>query len=824
MSADATTIVVERNGGFMQTFWCDLRYGARMLVKKPGFTFVAIITLALGIGANTAIFSVVNAVLLRPLPYPQAERIVQVWETDRATNFFQDPVSPYCFADWKEQSRGFEHLAAYEYEWYALTGSGEPERVVGAKVSSSFLSVLGVGPALGRDFHPEEETPGQHRVVLVGHGLWQRRLGADPKIIGQTITLSDETFTVIGVMPQGFQFPRSVELWSPLAIDRNRVTRGSHYLFAIGRLKPDVTLTATQTEMDAIARRLEEQYPSNNKDVGVNVVSLHEQLVGKVERRLWILLGAVGLVLLIACANVANLFLARAAARHKETAIRLTLGASRWRLVRQFLTESVLLAVLGGGLGVLLALWGIDLLVAANPGDLPRVREIALDRSVFGFTTLVSLVTGGIFGLAPALQATKPNLHDALKEGGRASTGGAGRQRLRSLFVVSEIALALVLSIGAGLLIQSFLRLQNVNPGFNAKNALTMHISLAEAKYGGPHQQTAYFQQVLERLEAIPGVEAVGAVNDLPFSGSRTGSSFSIPGRTQAPGERWAADFRQVSPGYFKAMRIPLLKGRTFSEADAKEAPGVVIINQAMARRFWPNEDPLGQRFELSSPQERKMYGGTVLREIVGIVGDIRHERLDGQLAPEMYVPYLQLPRSGMSLVVRGVGDSEKLIPAIRTAVYSVDRDQPIANLAMLERRLARSVATERLNTVLLGIFAALALVLAAVGIYGVMSYSVTQRTHEIGVRMALGAQAADVLKLVVGQGMVLALIGVSVGLASALALTRVLANLLFGVTATDPLTFAGISCLLVLVALAASYIPARRASRVDPMIAIRYE
>ena len=803
----------------MRTLWQDLRYGLRMLVKKPGFALAAALTLALGIGVNTAIFSVVNAVLLRPLPYPEPERLMQLWETNERFGL-REPISPHEFAAWREQSQTFEQMAAYEYAGFALTSEGsQPERIVGSAASASLFAALGVKPALGRDFLAEEDAPGRNRVVILSHGLWQRRFGADPELIGQTLTLNRESYTVIGVMPPGFQFPDSVEMWTPLGVDLNSQSRSNHYLRAVGRLKPDTSLETAQAEMNSIVSAVAREHPDSTH--GARLVSLHEEIVGNVRPALYVLLGSVALILLIACANVANLLLARATARQKEVAIRAALGANRRRLIRQFLTESILLAALGGGLGLLLALWGVDLLVAASPGDIPRVDKISIDGTVLGFTFGVALLTGIVMGCAPALRATKLDLNETLKEGSHSATGGPRRQRLSGLLVIAEVALALVLLIGAGLLLQSFMRLLQVDPGFRPENLLTMQLSLPEAAYPEAQHRIAFFDQVLARIEALAGVQAVGAVSDLPFSGSRTSNSFEIEARPpMARGESINADFRISSPNYFQAMGIPLLRGRDFSARDTRDAPLVVIINQTMARRFWPDEDPMGQRLTIG----RAADGSPVWREVVGIIGDIRHDRLNVEPAPEMYVPYWQRPAGRLSLVVRATGEPRDLIAAIRSAVQSVDPHQPVYSINLMERRIARFLAPHRFNAYLLGIFALLALLLAVVGVYGVLAYAVARRTQEIGIRMALGARPRDVLRLVIKQGLSLTLIGIAIGLAASLALTRLLTSLLYGVSATDPLTFMSVPLLLLAVALLATYIPARRAARVDPLVALRYE
>jgi putative ABC transport system permease protein len=796
-----------------------------MLLKKPAFTVVALIVLALGIGANTAIFSIVNAVFLRPLPYPQPDRIVQLWEVIKQEPGEHYTLSPHNLSEWREASRSFEQMAGYRYSSFTLTGGDRPEWYSGAQASWSLFRALGVSPAHGRDFLPEEDSPGRNRVAILSHGLWQRRFASDESIVGQTLILNGESFTVVGVMPEGFQFPDSVELWSPLGIDLDRVNRGSHFLSAIGRLKPGVSLDQARAEMGAVASTLEERYPDNNSGRGVAIVPLHEGLYGDLRPALMVLLGAVGLVLLIACANVANLLLTRAMTRQKEIAVRAALGAGRRRLLRQFLTESLLLALAGCALGILLSMWAIDLLVTSSPGQIPRASEIGLDATVLGYTLLVSLVTGAIFGLAPALHVTGTDLIEALKESRQTSLAGPGRRRLGGLLVISEIALALVLLIGAGLLINSFLFLQRIDPGFDPKNVLTMTVSLPRYKYPDGQKRVDFFEQSLQRISSIEGVEAAGAISDLPFSGSRSTSSFSIEGRPPArPGEATTADRRIITMDYFKAMGVPLLAGRHFTDRDRKGAPPVVIINRRMAETFWPGEAALGKRLRIGAPEETAYYGEAVWREVIGIVGDLKHDRLAGEFAPEMYLPILQSPESRMFLAVRGKGSLQGLAESVQSAILEIDKDQPVYSINMMERRLSRAVAPQRFITILLGIFAGGALLLAAIGIYGVMSYSVTQRTNEIGIRMALGAERSDIFRLVVGQGMKLTLIGVAAGLAGAVGLTRLMKSLLYGVSATDPVTFIAVTVVLAAVSLLACYVPARRATKVDPMVALRYE
>jgi putative ABC transport system permease protein len=815
----------------METLFQDLRYAFRMLLKRPGFTAVAVLALALGIGANSAIFSVVNGVVLRALPYKDPEGLMMVWSLLQAPAGSQEfPVSAADFTDWRDQNQVFEQIAAFHSQPFNITGAGEPEFLGGVRASANLFSLLGIEAKLGRTFLPEEDQPGAGHVVIISHGLWERRFGSDPNIIGQKLTLNDEPYTVVGVMPPGFQFPRKGEmpagyqfprqadLYTPLAWTPNQIgNRGREFLAVIARLKPGVTVAQASADMDGIAERLKQQYPQFNANKEVVIVPLHQQVVSKVRTALLVLLGAVGFVLLIACANVANLLLARAASRQKEIAIRTALGASRSRVIRQLLTESMLLSLTGGTLGLLLSMWGVDLLTAISPANLPRVDTISVDVRVFAFTLAVSLLTGIIFGLVPAIQASKPDVNEALKEGGRASS--VGHNRFRSVLVVSEVALSLVLLIGAGLMIRSFVHLLNSSPGLKPENVLTLDVGLPRTKYTGP-QQAAFFQQVIERLKSLPGVQSAGAVYPLPLSGAEEGMGFGIAGRAAlAPGEVYSAGPRWVSPDYFNVMGISLLRGRELTERDGSDSPRVVVINEAMAARYFPDEEPIGRRVAFDQVNKAPNW-----REIVGVVGDVKHLALDSDPKPEMYFPFTQFPSFFMTLVVRTSGDPLNLVAAARSEVLAVKNDQPISNVHTMEELLSNSVAQRRFNMLLLSIFAGVALLLAAVGIYGVMSYSVAQRTHELGVRMALGAQTSHVLALVVKQGMTLALAGVGIGLAAAFALTRILASLLYGVSATDPLTFSVIALLLASVALLACYLPARRATKVDPMIALRYE
>jgi putative ABC transport system permease protein len=813
----------------MQTIWQDIKYGIRVLWKSPGFTLVAILVTALGIGANTAIFSVVNAVLLRPLPFPQSEQLMTVWETNQARGLMQSAVSYPDFADWRAQNHVFERMASYHTNDFTLTGNAEPQRLQGAVVNADLFPLLGAQAQLGRTFRPEEDQPGDSgSVVVLSHRLWQQRFNSDPNVVGRAVTLDGQSYTVIGVMPAGFQFPvqnEPVELWTSVSGDASGAEpitsqRGAHYMYVIGRLKPGVTRAQAQAELDTIASRLAQLDPDHNKNRGVYVQPALEGLVGDIRPALLILLGAVGFVLLIACANVANLLLARATTRHKEIAIRSALGASRWRVVQQLLTESLLLAFVGGALGLLVALWGTDLLVKLNSTDIPRVAQTGLDMRSLGFTLVVSLLTGVLFGLVPALQASKSDLNETLKEGGRSAGTGARRNHVRNTLIVAEVAIAVVLLVGAGLLIQSLRRLQHVNPGFDPANVLTLNVGLPDVKYTS-QQQASFYRNLHERIEALPGVVSASAIYPVPLGGDRIGVSFETEGRPVPKSDEPVLEFRVVNPDYFRTMSIPLVKGRDFTARDDKQATPVIIVNEAFAQKFFPGEDPLGKRIKPGIATDETK---PVMREIIGVVGDVKHKSLSASADPEGYVPEAQIPFDTMTLVVKTSVPAESITSAVRNEVYALDKDLPVYTVKTMDNYLAASVAQPRFNTLLLALFAGLALVLTVVGLYGVMSYAVVQRTHEMGIRLALGAQTRDIFKLVIGQGMLLALVGVGLGLIGAFALTRIMASLLFGVRATDPLTFGTVSVLMIGVALLACYVPARRATRVDPMVALRYE
>jgi putative ABC transport system permease protein len=809
----------------MNTLLQNLRYGARMLMKQPGFTLIAVITLALGVGANTAIFSVVNAVVLRPLPYRDPDRLVHVYRMQPPVE--RSPVSVPAYLDFAAQQQVFESFAAHHSETFNLTDVDQAERVIGRRVTANFFELFGVSPARGRLFLPADDNADSARVAVISDGLWRRRFGGDDQVIGQTIKLNGEAYTVVGVAPPQFQFPRRVEIWTPARLLGRGGNRTSNFLMMIGRLKDGVTKEQAQAQMNQVAAALARQYPSHNK-LSILLSPMLEEQVRDIRAALWVLLGAVGFVLLIACANVANLLLARSSARAREFAVRAALGAGRFRIARQLLTESVLLALLGGVSGILLAFWGVDLLVAAAPANLPRVSEARIDTWALGFTLLISLLTGFVFGLAPAWQSSKTRLNEALKEGARGAGMSWSQSWLRRALVIAEIALSLVLLVGASLLIGSLKRLAQVNPGFETNNLLTADINYprrpASAYPKGEDGERQRLQErgdflraIEQKVATLPGVQSVGVINDLPVTGELdSAGTFRIEGDQNV---NWAndpqAEWKSVTPNYFNAIGVPLLKGRAFSEDDTSQSPATILINETLARRFIPGEDPIGKRLiTFGRPHE-----------IVGVVGDARQGALNLPPSPEIYFPNTQRAfGQQVSLVVRTNVDPASLGDAVRRAAQSVNPDAPVFRVRTMREVIAGSMAQERFNTILMTLFAVVAMLLGAVGLYGVMAYSVTQRTREIGIRVALGARRADVLRLVIRQGLRLVALGLALGLMAALALTRLMKKLLFDVSATDPMTFAGVASLLALVALLACWIPARRAANVDPMVALRCE
>jgi len=801
----------------------DIRYGLRSLVKHPTFTAVCVLTLALGIGANTAIFTVVNAVVLRPLPFQEPERLAMIWTT-KDTNQEQ-PLSFADYNDLKNQTKTFSAVGAASPLWsFTLTGDGEPEPAHGFYVSASLFELLRVTPARGRLFTADDDRVGATPVAIISQGLWERRFGADQNIVGKRIVVSGVSAIVIGVMPASFQvLDPGAELWLPLSQNQFASSaRQVRLLSAVGRLANNTQTTAANTELNTIASEWAKQYADSNSGVGLRAVPLHAHVTGKIRPALLLLLGAVGLVLLIACANIINLMLVRSASRQKEIAVRAALGAGRRRLLRQLLTESITLSLLGGGAGVLLGAWGVQALLALNPISLPHYNQISVDWRVLVFTLAVSAVTGVVFGLAPAWQTLKFDLHTALKEGGRTAMADSSQRRLSSLLVIAETAMAMVLLIGAGLLLKSFAHLLDVNPGFVTENVLTMQIGLPNAGYQQPQKRIQFMQQLEQSLAAAPEVSSVGFVTRLPLMSALNNVTtfLTIEGRQVPAAERPEIDFRRASTGYFQTMGIPLLAGRLVTEQDVTNNTGAVVINDALAKRFFPAENPVGKRISTATANGQQ----TQWQTIVGIVGSVRHFGLDVEPRPEVYYHTNTNPPFGPVVVIRTTADPERVISLARAKVRELDRNVPIANVSTMDKLVAQSVAQRRFGMFLVGIFAALALVLAVIGIYGVVSYSVAQRTQEIGVRMALGASAADVLKLVLKNGMLLAFIGVAVGLAAAFAATRLMTVMLFEVKPTDLATFAIVSVGLILVALLACYVPARRAMKVDPLVVLRYE
>jgi putative ABC transport system permease protein len=804
----------------MDTLRQDLQYTLRKLLRAPAFTAIAVVTLALGIGANSAIFSLVNAVVLRPLPFRDPDALVRLIPRDLSGE--GDTFSPLNYRDIRDGSRSFSDLVALNAVTYNLTDTGEPERLSGGNVTANFFSMLGARAQIGRLFQKGDDEAAAARTVVLSDGFWHRRFGGDPSVVGRTIVLDGDVYTVIGVAPASFDYPEHAELWTPLVFDAtmlNPLNRSMVYLEVIGRLQPGVSLDAARMELATIMHRLDQEYPAYNTGLTAFPRPLHQQIVGDVRTKLLVLFGAVGFVLLIACANVASLLLSRAATRESEIAIRTALGASRRRLVRQLLTESVVLASLGAGVGLLLASWAVALFVKFGPRDIPRLDQVHLDGTVVAFTVLVAIVTGVVFGLAPALAIARPDIERSLREGGRGGQMRPGSQRARTMLVVSELALALMLLIGAGLLIKSFYNLERVEPGFRPDHLLTFGLSLPEKKYANDTTQRAVTAALLERLRQVPGVRSAAEISFLPLTGANFTINFDVQGRPRrVPGEEQDAEIRSVSPEYFSTMGIPLVKGRTFTPEDRDDTPQVALINREFARLYFPGENPIGRRIDLGWGYNGVRQGGVV----VGVVGDVKQSGLDHDVVPEFYMPFAQRPMSVVNVVLRTASDPEALATAARAAVREVDPELPLYRVRAMQEIVGASVAQPRFYTMLLVVFAGVALALAAVGTYGVISYGVVQRSHEIGIRLALGAQPADVQRLVVGQGARLAAGGLAIGIGAALLLGRVMSSLLFGVSASDPLTFVAVAIVLGGVALLASWIPARRASRLDPVRTLR--
>lgn len=809
----------------MDDIFQDVRYAIRLCLRTPGFTAIAVLALALGIGANTAIFTIVNAVLLEPLPFRDPGRLVVMWETNARRPGRPNTIGPANFIRWRERATAFEQMAPFYDYRVNLTGSGEAEELIAMDVTPDFFPALGVSPLAGRAFASDEGTEGHDAVAVLSHGLWQRRFAGDPAVVGRTIQINGRGVTVIGVMPAEMRLfikrwsltGKPADLWMPFAFtEASRQPRG-RYMSAIARLKPGVALTEAQAQMDTIAAGLTREFPQFDTGWGALLVPMHRELSGDVRPALLVLTGAVGFVLLIACANVANLLLARGATRQREIAIRSALGAGRIRVIRQLLTESLVLCVLGGGLGLLVAQWGLALLLAISPVSLADLGPVELSYPVLGFTAAVSLVTAIVCGFAPAFEGARSNVQDALKEGGRQVGGGLRHRRIRQAFVVGEIALAVVLLVGAGLMIRSFGSLRGVNPGFDAHNVLTARVTVPTRRYPDEAKRIAFFARLVERLSAIPGVESAGAISYLPLAGAGSATGFTIVGQpAPLPGQGPTTDVSVCDDGYFHALKVPLLRGREFSAREQHEKSNVVIINDALAKRYFPNEDPIGKSLAIA------MSDPIVPTEIIGIVGNVKFSDLASEARPTTYWPHPQLAYSAMTLTLRTASDPASFGPLVEREVHAIDKDQPIADVRTMDQWVARTLSQAKFSSTLLTTFAGLALALAAIGIYGVMSYAVTQRTSEIGIRLALGAEARDILGMIVRNAIALAAIGLSIGIVLALALSRTLTSLLFETAGTDPLTFASVIVVLGGVAIAASYFPARRASRIPPVDALR--
>jgi putative ABC transport system permease protein len=811
----------------LETLWQDLRYGVRMLLKQPGFTVIAVITLALGIGANTAIFSVIDALILSPPAIAEPERVAAIWRTPKDKRS-ESLVSYLELQDWQTRSQGFEAIAGYKPNGFTLLEEGQAERIQGMRVTANFLSLLKVRLLRGRDFQFEEEKRGAQGVVIISHQFWQNRLGGDEAVLGQQLSLNGKSFTVIGILLPTFEFPlvgKQMELLTTVAAEgQNLDERGAQVLLTIGRLKPQVSFTQAQAELTAIAESLEQQYPQYSRNSTAYLVSVDEQIVSRdIRRAMWLMLGAVGFILLIACTNLTNLLLVRASNRQREFALRAALGAGRWRVTRQLLTESLLLALLSGVVGMLIAVWGLGAIKYYGADQLPRLEEVQINGRVLAFTLTMSLLTAVLFSLIPVFKASRPDMNEVLKAGAKNVTSGGSLRWWRDSLVVAEVMLGLVLLIGAGLMIRSFGALVNINPGFDPENVLTGSISLTRAIYENTEERVRYVNQTLERLQALPGVRSAAFIAPMPFSGGNVGSDFRIEGHPKPePGQEPGANVRSVTSEYFQAIKIPLRKGRYFTEQDQRGGVGVAIINETLAGRYFPDEDPIGKR--ISNIGANQNEGDPESWQIVGVIGDVHHSSLTKAATPELYLPYQQNSWSWGNFFVRTTTDPESLTRSFTDQIRSSDPTVPITNVQPLTQAISKTVAQMRFYTLLFALFGATGLILTLTGIYGVISYTVSQRTQEIGIRMALGAQTSDVLKMLVGQGMLLTAVGIAIGLVAAGALTRLMANLLLEVSATDPLTFAVIALLLALVALLACYIPARRAMRVDPMIALRHE